>query len=238
LLSVSHTVPTHARNAIGAVHVPPGTAMPFGVFCSHVPLADERLLHQSPETHSRSVVHAVVQAPVVVSQMGPGWTPVVHWAFDVHIVQVPVDVQYGSDAGHALVESVPLSPVHAVHVSVGLHAGVDPLHAVEFVPVHWTHAFVVVLQAGVGVLQLVSVAHSSQCPVFDPVPMQTPAMHWFVTVQVPSPSSTPHTLPLRSHAPLMQTRAPLIGVQTPPNGAPVGIGVPFGSCMLHVPTLQ
>jgi hypothetical protein len=53
----------------------------------------EKLLHQLPAPHSASVWQAVVHAPVVVSQYGPGCVPVVHIASDVHFEHAPVAAQ-------------------------------------------------------------------------------------------------------------------------------------------------
>jgi hypothetical protein len=159
--------------------------------------------------------------------------PVVHIVSVVHIVQVPVPSQYGSADGHALVAVVPLSPLHPTHVLVALQKAVVPVHAVVFVAVHWTHVFVVVSHAGVGAAQFVSVAHASHLPELGPDVTQTPPMHWFVVAQVPSPSSTPHTSVVVSHAPERQTRMALPGVHVPLIGATVGNIVPFGSCGVH-----
>jgi hypothetical protein len=227
-----HVPETHARSPIVVVHVPPGIGSPSGTLGWQMP-GPERLSHQSPLPHSASVVQLDPHPPVAMLQNGPGCVPVVHIVSVVHIVHAPVPSQYGLPEGHAFVAVVPLSPLQGTHVLVALQSGVVPVHAVVFAGVHCTHWLVVESQAGVGAAQFTSVAHVSQSPEFGPEATQTPAMHCVVVVQVPSPSSIPHTPPFASQTPVWQTRAPFAGVHCPPIGTTVGKSVPFGSLGVH-----
>jgi hypothetical protein len=114
------------------------------------------------------------------------------------------------------------------------------VQAVEFVCVHCTHALVVRLQAGVGAAQFVSLAQGSHLSLFAPVVMHCPAMHSGVVVQPGSPSLMPHTFPLVSQTPVVQTSVAAAAVQVPFSvgfvcGASVGIGVAFASVGVHLP---
>jgi hypothetical protein len=116
-----------------------------------------------------------------------------------------------------------------------------PVHAVVLVAVHWTHVFVVGLQAGVGASQLMSLAQGSHLPVFAPVVMHTPPMHCAVVPHPGSPSSMPHTLPLGSHTLLAQTSAAAAAVHVPLSvgfacAASVGMAVPFARVGVHCPS--
>lgn len=53
----------HAREPSDAVHVPPGTGVPFACFGAQVP-PRVTSLHQLPAPHCASLVQLVVQAPV------------------------------------------------------------------------------------------------------------------------------------------------------------------------------
>lgn len=112
----SHTPDTQTRVPTAAVHVATldgelGSGVPFASFGVHVPLPPVGALHQSPVAQSASVVHPIVQAPVVVSHVGPpGWP----WqsVFVVHFphspLSGPLEKQYGLLAvGHASVAPEP-----------------------------------------------------------------------------------------------------------------------------------
>ena len=140
--------------------------------------------------------------------------------------------------GHASVAVVPLSPLHATQVSAPPHTGVVPVHAVEFACVHWTQSFVVRLQAGVGAVQFVSLAHGSHLSVFVPVVTHTPAMHSGVVVHPGSPSLMPHTFPFGSQTPVVQTSVAAAAVQVPLSvgflcGGSPGIGEAFARVGVH-----
>jgi hypothetical protein len=97
---VSQTPVVHTSVAAAAVQVPlsvgfvcgasVGTGVLFGSVGVHLPSASS---HQLPAPHWASVVQVVVQAPVVVLQIGPGCIPVVHWLLRVHFVHAPVPEQ-------------------------------------------------------------------------------------------------------------------------------------------------
>ena len=110
----SQTADWQARDPRTGVHAPPGTGVPFGSFGAQVP-GRVTLLHQLPAPHCASVVHAVLQTPVV-------------------------RVQNGAPAGHAAVVPLPELPLQGTQAwLVTLQMGVPPVQAVEFVAVHWTH---------------------------------------------------------------------------------------------------
>jgi hypothetical protein len=107
--------------------------------------------------------------------------------------------------------------------------------------VHWTQSLVVRLHAGVGAAQFVSLAQGSHLSLFAPVVMHCPAMHSGVVVQPASPSLMPHTFPLGSQTPVVQTSVAAAAVQLPFSvgfvcGASVGIGVAFASVGVHFAT--
>lgn len=83
--------------------------------------------------------------------------------------------------------------------------------------VHWTHWFVVVLQAGADPVQRgdVSSMHGMQSPALAPVAMQCPALHWAVDEHVPWPRLMPQTLSTESHAPDTHTATATELVQAP-----------------------
>jgi hypothetical protein len=202
---VSHTPATHARAATVVEQVPPGTGWPFGTFAWHTPWP-ARSLHHRPAPQSPSVLHPVAHAPLALLQRGPAWVPVVQSAFVRHVVHAPLAAQYGLvGVGHMAVAVVALSPLQA------------------------KQAFVVVLHVGVGAAQSASLAQAMHLPAFAPEPTQAPAMHCVVTVHVPSPSFTPHTLPFESQAPVMHTRIPFAGEHNPATGKSLGSGWPLAS---------
>ena len=69
LSAESHAPETQARTARGAVHAPPGTALPFGTRGWHVP-AVVMLLQKLPVPQSASTKHVVAQTPVPMLQKG------------------------------------------------------------------------------------------------------------------------------------------------------------------------
>ena len=183
LSPVSHAPLTQTRVPTAAVHVlaigaPEGTGCPFGIFGAHVPAAGNpvALLHHSCAEQSASTVQSAPHAPVVVLQIGPACAPT-QSRFAVHLVHAPPAAQYGLVADvQAAVVPLPLSPLHGAH-AFATHVGVDPVHAVPLVAVQVTHWFVVVLQAGVAPVHVVSATHGSHFPLFAPFVTQTPLLH-------------------------------------------------------------
>jgi len=80
--------------------------------------------------------------------------------------------------GHGSVAVDPLSPLHPAQVfCVELHTGVAPLHAAISGVVHSTHVADVGLHAGVGAVQLASLAHVSHVPARAPLATQIVDTH-------------------------------------------------------------
>ena len=90
-------------------------------------------------------------------------------------------------------------------------------------------------QTGVAPEQSVDAAHASHLPALAPAVMHTPSTHCADSVQPGWSWARPQTLPVASHTPLAQTRAPESGVHAPFTGACEGSGCPFDSLGEHCP---
>jgi len=145
----SQTAETHARAPRIAVHVPPGTWIPFDVFGWQTPVPlPARSSHQLPVPHSASVKQAFPHAPVATLQKAPELPGPPHCASETHFPHVPpVHVGFALEE-HGSVVEVPLSPLQT------------------------THVFVVASQTGVRAEQVVADTHWTQSPLSGPLVAQ------------------------------------------------------------------
>lgn len=117
-----------------------------------------------------------------------------HWALAVHFPHCPAPlpdkVQNGSPIDpQASVAVEPKSPLHMKHVDEDVSHTGSALGQSD-AEVHWTQAWVTVLQDGVAPEHCVSDVHATQRPGFDPVTTQRvdrQSTAPFATVQGPSP---------------------------------------------------
>jgi hypothetical protein len=81
----------HARAPSWGVQVPPGTVCPLAVCAWQTPGIVIWSLHHCPLPQTASLEHVLPQAPVITSQRGPAWVPVVLVQSEsvVHTPQVP-----------------------------------------------------------------------------------------------------------------------------------------------------
>jgi hypothetical protein len=254
---VSQTPDTHARPPIVMSQVPPGTGMPFGTFGSQTAVCPAtRLLHQSPALQSESLLQPFPHTPVVVSQNGPAWVPVVQSLLVMHLPHAPVGEH------HWLIVSVqaslapdPKSPLQATHVSdPESHTGVLPVQSPASVGVHATQLFLFGSHTGVLPEHCESITHASHSPWFVPLVAQMLERHTvapLVPSQGPSPFAKPQSLSFVSHTVLVQTSAPAAIVHVPSSvglecAPSVGRGWPLATvgaqrCVVslhHVPVAQ